>query len=241
MKLGKRCAPITNTKCRVDGCGNLVIAKQLCRKHYLRMNRTGTLESSFRLVKAFDRYGRLTTVRQAPSPRNKWLCKCACGNEVIVFASNLTRGHSTSCGCSRRERMTTHGKSTSAEYRAWTNIRTRCENPDTPYWGFYGGRGIQLCERWHRFENFLSDMGPRPPNRSIDRINVDGDYEPGNCRWATQSVQCRNKREQHFVLIDGRQISLAEAVERSDLRYNTVLYRIKRGWSVLDALKRRPR
>lgn len=224
------------SECTANDCSSPILAKGLCRKHYQRLYKTGTLESSFVNVKPFDRFGRLIAVRRIPSPRNKWLCKCVCGNEVIVFASNLTRRHSTSCGCASLEAVTTHGKSRTPEYRAWINIRTRCTDQTTPYWPLYGGRGIKVCDRWQSFDAFLADMGPRPEGHSIDRENVNGDYEPSNCRWADKKTQGRNKRVQRMVVVNGRSMTLAEAVEGKGLLYNTVLYRLRRGWTIDEAL-----
>lgn len=132
---------------------------------------------------------------------------------------------------------TIHGLSHSREYKAWMNMRTRCENENTPYWKNYGGRGIRICSRWSKFEYFLSDMGPKPKgSSSIDRINVNGNYEPNNCRWTDQKTQMRNIRANYFVEFNGRSMTLAGAVDETILNYNTVLYRMKRGWSVQDAL-----
>jgi hypothetical protein len=134
------------------------------------------------------------------------------------------------------------------EYRAWINMRTRCENPRTPEYENYGGRGIRVCDRWRygtkavrAYECFLADMGPRPSSEhSLDRINVNGNYEPGNCRWVVRSVQMRNTRVNRTVSVDGRHMTLAEAVERAPVPYNTVLYRLKRGWTLEAALTRAP-
>lgn len=185
-----------------------------------------------------DRFGRLTVISRQSG--RKYLCQCDCGKRTLVFGSNLTRRHSQSCGCLALERVTTHSRSRSPEYKTWMNIRSRCANCNTPYWDQYGGRGISVCKRWEQsFEAFLSDMGPRPSKRhSIDRIDVDGDYEPGNCRWALATVQARNTRRQRYVQWNGRRMTLAEAVESSSVTYNTVLYRLKRGWSLHDAITR---
>jgi hypothetical protein len=115
---------------------------------------------------------------------------------------------------------------------------TRCENPNTPGWENYGGRGIAVCARWRNsFEAFFADVGVRPSvNHSLDRINVDGNYEPGNCRWATQSDQMRNTTVNRIVEVEGVEMTLQDAVERTSLKYNTVLYRLKRGWSLEQAL-----
>lgn len=138
------------------------------------------------------------------------------------------------CGSAKK-----HGLSFATEYRCWISIRSRCSNPRNTAWENYGGRGIKVCDRWESFEHFLSDMGRKPSKRhTIERRDVNGDYEPKNCFWATMKEQARNKRNQHFVEVNGRAISLAQAVEESahNLNYNTVLYRIRRGWSVERAL-----
>lgn len=116
-------------------------------------------------------------------------------------------------------------------------MKSRCENPNTPLFERYGGRGIGVCERWRSFENFLADLGPRPDTaHSVDRINVDGNYEPSNCRWADNKTQARNTSANHIVELAGRRITLAEAAELKGVKYNTLLYRLKRGWPTERAL-----
>lgn len=135
-----------------------------------------------------------------------------------------------------------HGLSFAPEYRIWIAIRARCNNSRHSAWKYYGGRGIRVCEEWDSsFEQFFRDMGKRPTEKhSIDRTNVNGNYESSNCRWVTSKVQGRNKRNHHFVEFNGRTMTLAEAVERCPhkLKYNTILYRIKRGWPVERALEK---
>lgn len=136
----------------------------------------------------------------------KWLCRCSCGAEKAVGGANLRRGISTSCGCFMREdvarRTRTHGHKAGGkytpEYIAWSNIIGRCENKNHQAFDNYGGRGIKMCAEWRSsFERFLSDVGSRPSDdHSLDRINNDGNYEPGNVRWATLSEQAKNRREQ---------------------------------------------
>ncbi len=157
------------------------------------------------------RFGRLTVLTRGGATRSpcgkvhtNWICQCDCGKTRIVLGDNLRSGGTVSCGCLRREitirRLTTHGEANrggcSAEYNCWLNLIARCENQNSKNWPLWGGRGIRVCARWRQsFVAFLADMGRKPsPRHSIDRIDPDGHYEPGNCRWATPSEQRRNRR-----------------------------------------------
>lgn len=153
-----------------------------------------------------QRFGRLTVVGRADNDLHghvRWDCLCDCGNTSTVLASNLKRT-TQSCGCLARElrpvnaarQFTKHGMYQSPEYRAWQNMRERCNNPNHPQFKDWGGRGISVCDRWmDSFEAFYADVGPRPGHRlSLDRIDNDGNYEPGNVRWATHSQQMKNRR-----------------------------------------------
>lgn len=151
---------------------------------------------------AGQRFGRLVALERVGT-RNKaalWRCVCDCGREHNVVASKLFDGVTQSCGCLRQEAVTKHGATRgyrpTPEYKAWLGLRERTTNPANKAWRDYGGRGITVCERWRNsFEAFRLDMGPRPsPGHSIDRINNDGNYEPGNCRWATRAEQNKNQR-----------------------------------------------
>jgi hypothetical protein len=129
-----------------------------------------------------------------------WLCRCDCGTQKEVAQGNLGRCI-FSCGCLHKELAAasklrlTHGMRNSVEYATWNSMKNRCFNPKSQAFKNYGGRGITVCERWMKFENFFSDMGPRPDGLEIDRINNNGNYEPDNCRWTTRSVNILNTRE----------------------------------------------
>ena len=153
---------------------------------------------------AGQKYGRLTPLEIVErGDRRHWLCRCDCGAEVTVMQVSLRTGNTSSCGCLRREATAeqnkklkkTHGQTNSREYRSWKAMKNRCMRPADQAFRRYGGRGITVCERWMTFEHFVADMGARPEGTTLDRINPDGNYEPGNCRWATWSVQNTNKRK----------------------------------------------
>jgi hypothetical protein len=153
-----------------------------------------------------ERFGRLTVIERNGWKGNKeraWSCRCDCGVEVTVSGMVLRSGRSTSCGCLKRELAgvpnISHGQTRdrawSLAYRSWASMKTRCMNPDAQNFKYYGGRGITVCDEWLTFANFYVDMGDRPEGTTLDRIDPDGDYEPGNCRWADKLTQARNKRK----------------------------------------------
>lgn len=192
-----------------------------------------------------QRFGRLLVLGYAGSRKKKaqWLCQCDCGRKTIVDRGNLLSGCSQSCGCLHNELLskqnTTHGMSHRVpEYGVWSAMLSRCDNPKNRQFHDYGGRGITVCERWRSFENFYADMGPRPTaQHSIDRIDVNGNYDPSNCRWATKLVQANNARSNIPLTHDGRTMNLTEWARELGIKKITLYDRIhKLGWSIERAL-----
>lgn len=187
-------------------------------------------------------FGRLTVVADLGSrnQRRVWECVCECGNRIQAITCNLTRDHTTSCGCVRRERISAahlkHGKTGSRVHRIWQNMLNRCKNPNVPCYPNYGGRGIKVCERWKSFENFLADMGEPGPEMSIDRIDVNGDYEPLNCRWATAIVQQSNTRKNRFLTHNGKTQTVSTWAREVGINPTRIALRLAKGWSVEKAL-----
>lgn len=194
-----------------------------------------------------ERFGRLTVVALAPSRatpsgsvKRYWYCSCDCGVSVVVSSGGLRSGGSQSCGCFHRERASagslTHGHSVetkrSPTYRTWQAMLTRCTNPRQKGWKNYGGRGIHVCARWSEsFEAFLADMGDRGEGMTIERIDNEMGYEPGNCRWAVKDEQQRNSRANRLVTAFGETAILAEWAEWTGIPSGRIRRRLELGWT----------
>lgn len=211
-----------------------------------------------------QRFGRLSVVKKAdrasPSGGSLWECLCDCGATKTVNASNLRNGGSRSCGClagewsksmgsnpafvaKRAASQVRHGHkkrgNASPEYKTWLGMKARCERPTNKDYPRWGGRGIRVCDRWQDFAAFFADMGPKPsPSHSIDRLDPDANYEPGNCRWATPAEQGgENKRSNRPVIIDGVSYPTVTAACRA---FNTPLsrmsMRLQNGHDIVSAI-----
>lgn len=191
------------------------------------------------------RFGKLTVINAAEKYRgqSQWLCRCDCGKEIVVRASNLNSNNSGSCGCLHQEKMTTanpaivtHGLSDSPEYGVWRGMIQRCHDVNSEAYKNYGARGIKVCERWRNdFQAFITDMGKCPESLTIERKNNDGDYEPDNCHWATFKEQARNRRNSRIIEYQDETKTLAEWVEQLGLPYDTIWRRLDHGWQIADA------
>jgi hypothetical protein len=184
-------------------------------------------------------YGRLTVLGSA-GRRGDFLllsCLCSCGAKVIKRQHSVLSGRTQSCGCLQREKSTRHGMRRTSEYGIWENIVARCTNPKNTAFEHYGARGITLCERWRDFANFYADMGPRPsPKHTVEREDNDRGYEPGNCVWATRSVQQNNRRVNRRITFEGRTQTVTQWERERGFKPGTINHRLKIGWPVEKAV-----
>ena len=193
-------------------------------------------------LEAGQQYHRWTLISEvADSKSTKWLARCSCGTKKAVTASTLAAGRSKSCGCLRVENATAalrkHGMTRTRAYRIWSLMKDRCLNPKAAHFPDYGGRGIQVCKRWRdSFTAFHKDMGDPPAGLTLDRVNNDGDYEPGNCRWATRRAQAENRRSTRLLTWGGRTQSIKQWAAELGLHPTTLGNRLRSGWPVEKAL-----
>ena len=172
-----------------------------------------------------------------------WNCVCKCGTERVLAGGDLRSGHSKSCGCYQKEVVSevnsTHGMRQSREYAAWCAMMTRCTNQNSIAYANYGGRGIKVCDRWKSFENFYADMGDAN-GLTLDRIDVNGNYEPSNCRWATRKEQGNNKRNNNVIEFDGKRMTAMQWSDATGIGESTIRRRLRLGWPVEKALTEKP-
>ena len=186
-------------------------------------------------------FGSLTVLELGPKTRKTagawWLCKCKCGAEKSIPASDLKRLKVSSCGCEHNIRIgqagTTHGKSKTRTYRIWIAMRSRCDRLHQDY----SARGIKYCTAWKKFENFLADMGEAPDDCSLDRIDVNGNYEKSNCRWATKEQQANNTRTNIFIEWNGKRQTRSQWEKELNMKGTTLRSRLRAGWPLERAMQ----
>jgi len=193
-----------------------------------------------------QKFERLTVIKIAGKDKGrnyKWLCQCDCGNILKVVGNSLRMGRTKSCGCLQKKWAKkhggfnkTHGMKDTIEYTTWLNMKSRCLNKNNKRYKDYGGRGITICKEWENsFETFYKDMGKRLNEMSIDRVDNNKGYSKENCRWATNKEQARNTRRNKMVAYKGENFCLKDWAKKLDIKYTTLWYRLKRGWSVKRA------
>lgn len=191
-------------------------------------------------------FGLLSVIAKADNRQGKtmWLCRCECGRHKTFPAGRLIRGDARSCGCWRavlaKARFSRHGKSGSRVYNIWCQVMRRCLDPGDPRYARYGARGITVCERWRKFENFFADMGEPPDRHSIDRIDNRGGYSPDNCRWATAKQQSANSTRPVVITLNGESRNLSEWARYLGISPSTLIGRFAAGWPVELALTTGP-
>ncbi len=192
-----------------------------------------------------ERYGRLTVVQHAGRSAHRkalWRCRCDCGTETVVTANALRQGTVVSCGCAQVEAISTRGgasRKRAREYVVWKGMMARCYRPSSNRFVSYGARGIKVCARWHDFDAFLADMGPRPARGTIDRIDGSGNYTPENCRWSTPGEQARNRRTNLRITIGGETRCLSEWCELLGVNYHHAWSRIRERGEVPEKVLQR--
>ena len=196
-----------------------------------------------------QKFGRLTVIKFSHLNKwktNYWICKCKCNKIVIISSSNLKSGYTKSCGCFRIEKMTKHGFCRTRFYTIWQGIKKRCFNPNSKRFSDYGGRGIIVCQRWLKFENFCDDMYKSykehcnkysEKNTTIDRFpNNNGNYKLNNCRWATRKEQAINMRTNQFLTYKKQTLTISQWEQKLNFGKSIIRGRIKSGWSISKAL-----
>jgi hypothetical protein len=199
-------------------------------------------------IEVGHKFTRLTVVSPAETRilkggqrRSQWVCRCDCGAQLNVMDADLKSGNTKSCGCLLRDIapfvQRTHGQRHTSTYNVWHNMKRRCCDPSNHAYRWYGGRGIYVYEPWlESFENFLRDMGHKPTDRTLGRIDNDGPYSPENCRWETPYEQQCNTTRNVWIEFRGERMIMFEAIRRAGLTVGAVYQRLRNGWALDRAL-----
>jgi hypothetical protein len=190
--------------------------------------------------KTFDRLTFLRDYGATPKGERTAVFQCSCGKLVIKSICSVVGGHVGSCSSSCRS--TVHGKSRSKEYRAWIQMKSRCENSKHPRYSDWGGRGITICRRWRSFPNFFEDMGECPPKHSLERVDNNKGYSPKNCCWSIAKRQQRNKRNSYRVTYKGKTRTLIDWADLLGFSFPCLRARLRvYGWTVEKAFTQKQR
>lgn len=184
------------------------------------------------------RFGKLVALNRVTGvSKSAWFCQCDCGGSKIVSLGNLTSGTTKSCGCIRGIKVVRHGLSRHPLYSVWNDMKQRCLNKRYKNYKGYGGRGIKVCDEWIGVQGFhdWAIANGYEKGLSIDRIDVNGNYEPSNCRWVDSATQGNNRRDNHYVIYHGEKYTLSEVCRMLDLNYPTIASRLKAGLSIDEA------
>lgn len=179
------------------------------------------------------KFGKLSVIEYAGTNSRRqatWLCLCECGKQKIAVGTYLRRSQTASCGCKISQSRKRHGMTKTGAWNSWRAMMKRCYQTSHTFYNLYGGAGITVCDRWHVFENFYADMGERPENMTIDRIDTSGCYSPENCRWATMVEQAGNKRNSRLIYVDGERKTARQWSLSSGTPCTTIEWRFKSGW-----------
>ena len=191
-----------------------------------------------------QRYGRLVVKERLDNSQSgmpRVLCACDCGKEHETSVASIRNGHTRSCGCLRKELLTSHGKHKSSEYESWHGMIQRCASESRRGHANYGGRGITVCARWLLFEHVHADMGDKPsPKHSLDRRDNNGPYSKDNCRWATRSEQQNNRRNTVFLTVDGVTKALTDWARQLGVSRHFLAHRKRAGWSDVEIITTPP-
>lgn len=239
--LGQKCGN-SNYLCKCLLCGKEFEIKLMRLKN---QGRCKECSNKARIIDLSGRkYGRLTVLSLSHKINRAtyWECQCECGNKITLPRSAFISGNTKSCGClsseSKSERFFKHGMTLTPEYRAWSAMVARTTNQKVKYSERYIGRGITVCDEWrYSFKNFYKDMGERPSlKHSLDRVDNDGNYEPGNCKWATKEEQSNNTSTNIYITIDGVTKTPRQWSNITGISFGAIHHRLGRGWSPRDAV-----
>lgn len=186
-----------------------------------------------------SKFGHLTVfaLSKILDKRSYWNCKCKCGTIKEIRRDNLVSGKTKSCGCYNISSHKTHGMKGTSTYKSWGAMKGRCLRKTDHAYNYYGAKGIKVCDRWLKFENFYIDMGKKPEGKTLDRINNNGNYELSNCRWADWETQNNNTSRNRFIICNGITLTISQWSRKIGIPLSTLYSRLfKYNWNINKSL-----